>query len=48
MAKVLVYYAHPGHVTSRVNKELAKVASSLEGIDFFDLYAAYPRPQYRY
>ena len=43
MASLLVYYAHPGHLTSRVNKELAKVAASIEGIDFFDLYAAYPR-----
>ena len=43
MAKLLVYYAHPGHLTSRVNKELASVAARIEGVEFFDLYAAYPR-----
>ena len=43
MAKLLVYYAHPGHLTSRVNKELASVAARIEGIRFVDLYAEYPR-----
>ena len=43
MANVLVYYAHPGHRHSTVNRAMAARAQKLEGISFFDLYAAYPR-----
>ncbi|WP_319530012.1 NAD(P)H-dependent oxidoreductase [uncultured Cohaesibacter sp.] len=43
MARVLVYYAHPGHKYSKVNKAMASRAQALEGISFVDLYADYPR-----
>ncbi len=43
MARLLVYYAHPGHQYSRVNSAMAKVAQSVSGITFVDLYAKYPR-----
>lgn len=43
MAKVLVYYAHPGHRHSHANAELARVAATIEGISFVDLYRTYPR-----
>lgn len=43
MAKLLVYYAHPGHRHSRLNRPLAKLARGLPGITFVDLYAEYPR-----
>ena len=43
MKSVLVYYAHPGHRTSLVNRPMAEAARSLDGIDFVDLYEAYPR-----
>lgn len=43
MAHVIVYYAHPGHRSSRVNKPMAEAAAAVEGIEFVDLYRLYPR-----
>ena len=43
MARLLVYYAHPGHRHSHANRELAQRAAAIEGITFVDLYAEYPR-----
>ena len=43
MARLLVYYAHPGHRFSRVNKEMAHLAKSRENLTFVDLYGEYPR-----
>lgn len=43
MARLLVYYAHPGHRFSQVNCELSRQARSVERISFVDLYAEYPR-----
>lgn len=43
MAKLLVYYAHPGQQHSYTNREMATRTQLLEGITFVDLYAEYPR-----
>ncbi len=43
MAKLIVYYAHPGHPYSQSNYPMADVASALDGITFVDLYRDYPR-----
>lgn len=43
MSKLLLYYAHPGHKHSEVNKEMALAAQEIEGVKFQDLYAKYPR-----
>lgn len=43
MARLIVYYAHPGHKHSHVNRHMAKAASAVEGITFVDLYCDYPR-----
>ena len=43
MARLLVYYAHPGQRHSRANSEMARAAAATEGISFVDLYRAYPR-----
>ena len=43
MAKLIVYYAHPGHKHSHVNRHMAKAAEAIEGITFVDLYRDYPR-----
>lgn len=43
MARLLVYYAHPGHKHSHVNRYMAKVAKSLPDIELVDLYRDYPR-----
>ena len=43
MARLIVYYAHPGHKHSHVNKHMARAARAVEGITFVDLYADYPR-----
>lgn len=43
MAKLLIYYAHPGDRHSHVNKIMAERAKGIAGIDFVDLYANYPR-----
>ena len=43
MARLIVYYAHPGHKHSHVNRYMARAAAGLEGITYVDLYADYPR-----
>ena len=43
MAKLIVYYAHPGQRFSRVNTAMAETAGTIDGITFVDLYAEYPR-----
>ncbi|MEO1245395.1 MAG: NAD(P)H-dependent oxidoreductase [Pseudomonadota bacterium] len=43
MARLIVYYAHPGHRHSSVNKAMSRAASSIDGISWVDLYAEYPR-----
>lgn len=43
MAALLLYYAHPGHRLSRVNRPMAEAVREIEGIKFVDLYRAYPR-----
>lgn len=43
MARLLVYYAHPGHRSSSVNRPMAKAARETKGIEFVDLYRLYPR-----
>ena len=43
MAKLLVYYAHPGHKHSQANKAMVAEAQKVDGITFVDLYAEYPR-----
>lgn len=43
MARLLVYYAHPGHRASKINRPMAEAAQQIEGIEFVDLYRAYPR-----
>lgn len=43
MARLLVYYAHPGQKYSHANKAMVREASGVDGITFVDLYADYPR-----
>ncbi|WP_416897500.1 MAG: NAD(P)H-dependent oxidoreductase [Minwuia sp.] len=43
MARLLIYYAHPGHRRSHVNSEMARAVGGVDGISFVDLYALYPR-----
>jgi glutathione-regulated potassium-efflux system ancillary protein KefG len=43
MARLIVYYAHPGHKHSHVNRFMARAAEALDGISFVDLYRDYPR-----
>ncbi|MCB1742872.1 MAG: NAD(P)H-dependent oxidoreductase [Gammaproteobacteria bacterium] len=43
MTPVIVYYAHPGHKHSHVNRHMARSASNVAGIHFVDLYRDYPR-----
>lgn len=43
MAQLIVYYAHPGHKCSRVNRRMARAAQGIGGITFVDLYGEYPR-----
>ncbi len=43
MSNLIVYYAHPGHKYSHANGEMSRVASSLDGITYVDLYRDYPR-----
>lgn len=43
MARLLVYYAHPGHNYSHVNRVMARAAKKVDDITFVDLYADYPR-----
>ena len=43
MARLIVYYAHPGHKHSHVNRYMARAAEAVDGITFVDLYRDYPR-----
>ena len=43
MARLLVYYAHPGHKLSNANKAMVAEARQVAGITLVDLYADYPR-----
>ncbi len=43
MARLIVYYAHPGHKHSHVNRYMARAASAIDCITFVDLYRDYPR-----
>lgn len=43
MATLIVYFAHPGHKHSHVNRHMAQAASEIENITFVDLYRDYPR-----
>jgi putative NADPH-quinone reductase len=43
MKRLLVYYAHPGHKHSRVNRAMFAAAQAVEGITVVDMYAEYPR-----
>ena len=43
MARLIVYYAHPGHKYSHVNRYMARAAGAVEGVTFVDLYRDYPR-----
>ena len=43
MARLLVYYAHPGHKHSIANRALMAEAQAIDGLSFVDLYAEYPR-----
>ena len=43
MARLIVYFAHPGHKHSHVNRHMAKAAAEIDDITFVDLYQDYPR-----
>ena len=43
MSSLIVYYAHPGHKHSHVNREMARAASQVDGVTYVDLYREYPR-----
>jgi len=43
MAKLIVYYAHPGHRFSHVNVAMIEAARGISDITIVDLYAEYPR-----
>ncbi|MCG6902486.1 MAG: NAD(P)H-dependent oxidoreductase [Rhodobacter sp.] len=43
MAKVILYYAHPGQHFSQVNAAMFAASATVEGITRVDLYAEYPR-----
>ncbi|MFQ6546420.1 NAD(P)H-dependent oxidoreductase [Aestuariibius sp. 2305UL40-4] len=43
MAKLILYYAHPGQRFSRVNHAMTDAVREIEGITRVDLYADYPR-----
>ena len=43
MARILLYYAHPGHRKSNANKAMWRAVRDLEGVTPVDLYAEYPR-----
>lgn len=43
MARLLIYYAHPGNRTSRVNRPMVDAAKAIDGITIVDLYRLYPR-----
>ncbi len=43
MARLIVYYAHPGHKHSQANRSMFARAKQVAGITVVDLYAEYPR-----
>ncbi|MCP4821686.1 MAG: flavodoxin family protein [Shimia sp.] len=43
MAKVIHYYAHPGHRFSHANKAMWDASLSVNDVEHVDLYAEYPR-----
>lgn len=43
MARLLIYYAHPGHKHSQVNRLMYRAARRVDGATIVDLYAEYPR-----
>lgn len=43
MARLIVYYAHPGHKYSHVNRVMAREAGGVGNITLVDLYREYPR-----
>jgi putative NADPH-quinone reductase len=43
MAKLIVYYTHPGQQYSRANAAMAAAVRALPDLTFVDLYADYPR-----
>ncbi|WP_368186732.1 NAD(P)H-dependent oxidoreductase [Aestuariibius sp. HNIBRBA575] len=43
MARVIRYYAHPGHRHSKVNALIDRAANQVTGVTHVDLYAQYPR-----
>lgn len=43
MARVIHYYAHPGHRHSQTNRAMWQAAAGVAGITRVDLYAEYPR-----
>ncbi len=43
MAKLIIYYAHPGQKYSHVNSRMADIAAVTKDVTFVDLYAEYPR-----
>ena len=43
MAKPIVFYAHPGHKYSHVNRYMARAAAAADGVTYVDLYRDYPR-----
>ena len=43
MKRVLIYYAHPAHSYSRINKALMQTAQAQSDVTFVDLYQEYPR-----
>ena len=43
MARLIVYYAHPGHKYSTANRQMVAEARKVDAITFVDLYAEYPR-----
>jgi glutathione-regulated potassium-efflux system ancillary protein KefG len=40
--KILILFAHPALQRSRVNRQLIKYVSDIDGVTFHDLYEAYP------
>ncbi len=43
MARLIVYFAHPGHKYSQVNRAMSRVARDVDGVTYVDLYEDYPR-----
>ncbi len=43
MASLIVYYAHPGHKYSQVNRVMSRAAREIDGVTYVDLYEDYPR-----